>query len=326
MRILVTGSAGFIGSWLSLALMDRGHDVLGLDDYSGGENQLCPQVEVDLRNRERTEEPVRYFHPEVLIHLAANAREGASQFQPFEVATRNLSAYASVLEASIAAGVRRVVLFSSMAVYGAQEPPFDEALEPRPVDVYGVCKASMERMTRILASVHGFGWSIVRPHNVFGPRQSMRDRFRNVVAIFMNRILRGEPMQIYGDGEQRRAFSYIENSLPCYVRLAEDPSLDGEVYNVGGSAHVSVNELATMVARAMSASGWPVEHLPPRPLEVKDAWCTWAKSVDRLGFQEPVSVEEGIRNMAGWAKSKGPHEWSEERLAIVNARTPTPWL
>lgn len=325
MRVAVTGAAGFMGSWVAEALAARGHAVMGLDDLSGGDNRTPGLVECDLRDRAATGAAIARFRPETLVHLAANAREGASQFQPWEVATRNLSAYVSALEAAIAEGVRRVVLFSSMAVYGRQETPFDESLAPAPVDVYGTCKAAMERMTGILSSVHGFRWVVIRPHNVFGERQRMSDRYRNVVAIFMNRLMRGEPLYVYGDGEQRRAFSYISNSLPCYLRAVEDESLHGEAVNVGGAREVTVNQLAGAVMAAMGRRA-EVVHIPDRPLEVKDAWCTWEKSARLLGYREDIGLEEGIARMARWASARGPQAWTDEPLALVNDKVPSTWL
>lgn len=325
MKIAVTGAAGFIGSWVAEALASRGHDVLGIDDMSGGDNPVPGLVRCDLRDRGATGGVITGFCPDVLAHLAANAREGASQFQPWEVATRNLAAYASVLEASIAAGVRRVVLFSSMAVYGRQRPPVDESVLPAPVDVYGTCKAAMERMTEILSSVHGFRWVVLRPHNVFGERQRMSDRYRNVVAIFMNRIMRGEPLYVYGDGEQRRAFSYISDSLPCYVRAVEDDSLHAEAINVGSAGEITVNRLAEQVMGAMGRRA-EVVHIPDRPLEVKDAWCSTEKSVRLLGYREETGLKRGLARMASWAVARGPQEWSAERLALVNESTPRTWL
>lgn len=325
MKIAVTGAAGFIGSWVAEALASRGHDVLGVDDMSGGINPAPGLVRCDLRDRDAAGRVIAGFRPDVLVHLAANAREGASQFQPWEVVTRNVAAYASALEASIAAGVRRVVLFSSMAVYGGQRPPFDESAPPAPVDVYGTCKAAMERMTGILSSVHGFRWAVIRPHNVFGERQRMSDRYRNVVAIFMNRIMRGEALYVYGDGEQRRAFSYISDSLPCYVRAVEDDSLHAEAVNVGGALEITVNRLAEAVMGAMGRRA-EVVHVPDRPLEVKDAWCSTGKSVRLLGYREETGLEGGLALMARWAAARGPQEWSPERLALINENTPRTWL
>ncbi len=330
MRVVVTGAAGFIGSHVAEGLLAAGHQVVAIDDLSGGFRRNIPAGahfrQVDLRDAEATARAIADDPPDLLCHLAANAREGASQFQPRDVCGRNLMAYANVLVPAIRSGVKKVVLYSSMAVYGEQPPPFDERLPRQAVDIYGVNKAAMEHITEILAEVHGFSYTILRPHNVFGERQSLRDRFRNVVAIFMNRIMRGEPVHIYGDGEQQRAFSYIGDSLPAFLRAAElHPELDGEIVNVGGKDPVTVNELASMVAAEFGVTP-EIVYLPDRPREVKHAYCTWEKSVHLLGYEERFGLGEGIRRMAAWAKALGPQPWAEEELELPSDKAPRIWL
>lgn len=329
-RVLITGAAGFMGSHVAAGMVAAGHEVVGLDDLSGGfRRNLLPEVKfhrVDLRDAEETARVVKENAPDLLCHLAANAREGASQFQPRDVCGRNLMAYMNVLVPALQCDVKKVVLYSSMAVYGDQEAPFDETMPRRPVDVYGVNKTAMEATTEILADVHGFSHTIIRPHNVFGERQSLQDKFRNVVGIFMNRIMRGEPLYVYGDGEQRRAFSYIGDSLPALLRAAEPRAdLDGEHINVGGKGPVTVNELAKMVAAEFGVEP-EVVHLPDRPREVKDAYCTWRKSEELLGYEEQFGVREGVRRMAEWARTLGPQPWTEEPLELPSEKAPKIWL
>jgi len=330
MRVLVTGAAGFMGSHVAEGLLNAGHEVVGVDDLSGGfrANVVAGTrfLQLDLRDSAGIERLVRDNPPEVLCHLAANAREGASQFQPRDVCGRNLMAYVNVLVPAIRAGVKKVVLYSSMAVYGEQEPPFSEEMPRQPVDVYGVNKAAMEEITEILADVHGFSYTIIRPHNVFGERQSLQDPYRNVVAIFMNRIMRGESVYIYGDGEQQRAFSYIGDSLPAFLRAVDlAPELDRQILNVGGAQPVAINELLEVVAAEFGAEP-EVVHLAERPREVKYAYCTWQKSEELLGYQERFGLEEGIRRMAEWARSLGPQPWREDRLELPSEKAPHIWL
>ncbi len=330
MRFLVTGVAGFMGGHVAEGLISAGHEVVGVDDLSGGFEENVPDGvtfhQVDLRDSEKTEAVVGEYPPDVLCHLAANAREGASQFQPRDVCGRNLMAYANVLVPAIRSGVKKVVLYSSMAVYGDQEAPFDESMPRQPADIYGVNKTAMEEMTEILADVHEFMYTIIRPHNVFGERQSLQDPFRNVVGIFMNRIMLGEPLYVYGDGEQKRAFSYIGDSLPAFLRAAElRPELDGEVVNVGGKTPITVNELVHIVV-AECGDAVEVIHLPERPREVKQAYCTWQKSVELLDYEERFGLREGIRRMAEWARAKGPQQWRDERLELPSAKAPHIWL
>lgn len=334
MRVLVSGAAGFIGSHIADGLVERRHQVFAVDDESGGtfDNLEYPQVQrimEDCANRDRMISVCETFRPDTLVHCAANAREGASQFQPYSVTRRNLLAYVSTLSAALSVGcLKRVICFSSMAVYGDQEPPFDEDMVLKPVDVYAANKAAMENVTEILAGVHGFGYVIVRPHNVFGPRQAMNDIHRNVVGIFMNRIMKQEPIFIYGDGLQRRAFSYIGDFLPAVLRVIEDADAHhGNVYNIGGIQDVDVLALAAAVCDAMGVSNHPVEHLPDRPCEVKHAFCTFDKSARMLGYSERVGWREGVSRMAEWAKKKGPQRWrNTDALEIVNDKVPRPWL
>lgn len=341
-RIFVTGAAGFIGSHIVDALVERGHAVMCMDDLSGGDwrniqhsRDLNPHTEpvmqADCADRKflNTVLSDDALRPDTLVHCAANAREGASQFQPHSVCHKNLHAYSAVLSAAIANGVKNVVLFSSMAVYGKQAPPFDERTGMQPVDVYGLNKSAMEQMTHILASVHGFNYVIIRPHNVFGERQRMADKFRNVVAIFMNRIMRNEPLFIYGDGEQQRAFSYIGDSLPCFLTAIEEcATLGNPTVNVGGMEYVTINELASVVKEAMGVGqDYPADHYDPRPLEVKLAYSTYELSQRLLHYTDNTGWREGVKRMAEWAKAQGPQDWvNNEPLEIVSALTPKPWL
>jgi UDP-glucose 4-epimerase len=330
MRILVTGAAGFIGCHVAEGLALQGHEVIGVDDLSGGFwRNVHPEVkfhQVDLRDAAATEQVICGHQPEVLCHLAANAREGASQFQPRDVCGRNLTAYINTLVPCVAQGVKKVVLYSSMAVYGEQPTPFSEELPRQPVDIYGVNKTAMEEITEILSEVHEFGYTIIRPHNVFGERQSLRDPFRNVVGIFMNRIMRGEPLYVYGDGEQHRAFSYISDSLPSFLRACDlDPATDKQIINVGGKEEITVNRLVELVTAEFDAKP-EIKHLPDRPREVKLAFSTWEKSARLLGYDEPYGMREGIRRMAVWAKTLGPQDWTEETLELPSAKAPAIWM
>lgn len=328
-KILVTGGAGFMGSHIVDMLLDKGYDVYSVDDLSGGYmrnvNLNAKFLKVDLGDVKKNEKLIAKIKPEFIFYLAANAREGASQFQPFAVTYRNFYAYINTLKNAITQRtLRKIVLFSSMAVYGNQTAPFDEAMERRPEDIYGVNKAAMERTTEILSSVHDFDYTIIRPHNVFGERQSLSDRYRNVIGIFMNKIMRKEPLLIYGDGEQVRAFSYIFDSLPCYIKCLDD-STNSEIINIGGIEKITINKLAELVCDAMGVENYPKEYLPARPCEVKYAYCTYEKSVRLLGYKERIGYEEGIRRMAKWAKEMGLQEWVTEKLEIYSSKAPAWW-
>lgn len=328
-KILVTGNAGFIGSWVADALVEKGEEVYGIDDLSGGNtDNYSGDYEmsgINLAKANQVEQVIKSFRPEIIFHLASCAREGASAFQPLYVSQTNFQAFMNLIESAIKYGLEKIIVFSSMAVYGNQKSPFTEDMPRMPEDVYGINKTAMEHTTEVLADVHEFDYVILRPHNVIGSRQSLRDVYRNVVAIFMNRIMRKEPLYIYGDGEQVRAFSYIEDSLPCYIRCL-DSDIKNEIINIGGMHPITINHLADLVCEAMGVpKDYPRVYLPSRPLEVKEAWCSWDKSAKLLGYEEKIGHEEGIRRMAEWAKEKGKQEWTDEKLALQSDKMPKIW-
>lgn len=327
MRILVTGCAGFIPSHLVDVLIKQGHEVYGIDNLSGGFKRNihkdCFFIQGNLEDKE-TFEVVKTIAPDVIYHLAADATEGRSQFTPMSATRNNLMAYINVLTGAIAGGVTKVILGSSMSVYGEQELPFDENWERKPQDVYAVNKTAMERITEILSSVHGFRYTIIRPHNAFGERQNIADPYRNVIGIFMNRILNGLPPIIYGDGKQTRAFSYIENVVPSFVAALD--KADGEIVNIGPLETFTINYLAEKVLEIMGSDLKPL-HYPDRPLEVKHAFCTNDKAKRLFDYKTVVSFEDGLKRMADWAIQLGPQEFRYlDDLEITNNKTPKTWL
>lgn len=315
-----------MGSWIAEDLATlKSFRVVGTDlERYTRSKPAFEFVQGDLRDREFVVKLARRVKPQMLIHLASNAREGASQFQPYSSTSNNMAAYANVLEQCIKGGVKKVVLFSSMSVYGDQAPPFDESMPRKPVDVYAVNKAGKEQLTEILSRTYGFTYTIIRPHNVFGEWQNLKDRYRNVIAIFMNSIMNKEPIYVHGDGSQKRAFSYILDSLPCYRRLVME-EFHPEVFNIGGKVEISINDVADRVVRAMGEKKWKIIHTASRPGEVKDAWCTTTKSERLLGYQEVYGLDRGIDRMAAWALKRGPARWTDEKLELHVSNMPTPW-
>ncbi|MFA5036742.1 MAG: NAD-dependent epimerase/dehydratase family protein [Candidatus Izemoplasmatales bacterium] len=328
-KICVSGAGGFVGSHIQDEFIKQGHEVLSIDNLSGGFkrnfNDKATIEIIDLCNKGAVEWAFTKFEPEIVFHCAANAREGASFFDPAKIVMANQVATINILEAAIKTKkLKHFVFFSSMAGYGELEPPFSEDMSPKPCDVYGVAKISMEETVKILAGCHRFKYSIIRPHNIFGIRQSIRDIYRNVIGIFMNRIMRKEPLYIYGDGQQRRQFSYIEDSLPSFLKVLENGV--NETVNIGGTVDMTVEHLAYMVTEAMLGDEcYPTKFIPNRYGEVKFAYCDPSKSIRLLGYNEKVGIEEGIRKMAKWAKELGPQPWIEEHLALENGHTPVTW-
>jgi UDP-glucose 4-epimerase len=335
-KVLVTGAAGFMGSHLVDALIAKGHAVYGIDDLSGGYldnvSRECLFTQLDLRDQGAVEQYIHKTKPEIVFHLAADATEGRSQFTPIQCLQRNLVAYMYLLTSLIRSGLDKIVVASSMSVYGSQTPPFHEVQDRRPDDIYGICKASMERATEIMSEVYDFRYTIVRPHNVYGPRQNMADPYRNVVAIFINSLLKEKKFFIYGDGEQRRAFTYIDDCTPYLLKTGFDTETDSEIYNIGPDKEYTVNELSHIVLGAFGYNGNLPEYLrpqylPPRPMEVREAFCSCEKAKAVLGFRSSVILQEGVSRMVEWARKKGPQPQRYlDSLEIVSDSVPETWL
>lgn len=335
MRVLVTGVAGLIGSWLAEVLCKEKdvEKVTGVDDLSGGvmENvSVCrsPKFtfeQIDITQYKKIEEIFAQTRPHVVVHAAACAREGASAFQPHKITLTNSFASSVIVELGIKYGMTKLVFFSSMAVSGDNKVPFTEEIPRKPVDIYGVSKAATEKSIEILSTVHNFQYVIIRPHNVIGPRVSLTDPYRNVVAIFVNRLMRREPIYIFGDGHIR-AFSYIEDSLPAFVRTVTTDKANGQIVFVGGKEQITIEQLAEAVIEDFDPQFKPeIIHLEPRPLEVHSAWCSIEKSVKLLGYRETIGWREGIKRTVAWARVRGPQNWTVDSLPLKSDKMPRPW-
>lgn len=310
-RALVTGAAGFIGSHVVDGCLDLNMDVVATDDLSGGFRENVPDgaqwVEGDLRDAEFVASLWRNHGPfDFVYHLGAYAAEGLSHFiRAFNYRT-NLEASANLINQAVMGAARRFVFTSSIAVYGAHQVPMTEDSTPEPEDPYGISKYAVELDLAAAQKMFGLEYTVFRPHNVYGERQNISDRYRNVVGIFMNSVLRGEAMPIFGDGMQTRAFSHIDDVAPAIARSPLVEATVNETYNVGADEPVPVIELAGIIADAF---GVPcnVEHLPARN-EVVHAFSDHSKVQAALELGDTIAVRTGIERMAAWVRAHGPRE------------------
>ena len=307
-RVLVTGAAGFIGSHVARTCAeDLGMTVIGVDDMSGGfeynifEHERYVFIKGNLRNVTFVSQLWALHGPFAHVyHLAAYAAEGLSHFIRGFNYNNNLVASMHVLNAAINGGTRTFVFTSSIAVYGAGQTPLTESTIPQPEDPYGVAKYAVELDLRAAHEMFGIDFIIFRPHNVYGPGQNVADKYRNVIGIFMRQIFAGEPLTIFGDGAQTRAFSFIDDVAPYIARAPLIAGARNEVFNVGADHAFSLNELASAVAVAMGVPDASVRHLPARK-EVLHAVASHAKLACVFQPTAPVPLASGLAKMAAWA-------------------------
>jgi len=299
MRVLITGVAGHLGSKLAQWLIrENKAEVLGIDDLSSGYIENVPS---NLIFHERTlgRDPMPHLDDiDYVFHFAAYAAEGLSPFIRHHNYVNNLVATADVVNFCIKNGVKRLVFASSMAVYGEGDPPFTEAAACNPIDPYGNAKLACERDIAIAGEQHGLDWCVIRPHNVYGPGQDIWTPYRNVLGIWMARSMQNLPLIVYGDGYQKRAFSYIDDIVPCLYQAAVAPKASKQVINLGGNTEVTILEAAEAVSKLTNA---PIGHMEHRH-EVKNAWCTTSKSQTYLGYDETVPRLAGLKTM--WEHSQ----------------------
>jgi UDP-glucose 4-epimerase len=328
-KVLVTGGAGFIGSHVAEELLKSGYQVIVLDDLSGGFIDNIPKGarfvqgsvnDVDLVPALFSENQFKY-----VFHLAAYAAEGLSHFIKRFNYTNNLIGSVNLINASINTGVKCFVFTSSIAVYGAStELPMTEETPACPEDSYGIAKLAVEQELRVCKEMFDLDYIVFRPHNVYGERQNIGDKYRNVVGIFMNQILQGKPMTIFGDGTQTRAFSYVGDVAPIMACAIEIPEAHNQIFNIGADQPYTVNELARCVARAMGVEP-RVVHLPARN-EVLNAYSSHDKVRRVFGERQRYRLEEGLDRMAAWVKQHGSRRSREFDGIEVTKNFPRAWL
>lgn len=331
MKFLVTGVAGFLGSHLAEALLELNHEVVGVDNLIGGYLENVPSDVVfhnfDLADLDKLNSGV-LAGVDTVVHCACTAYEGLSVFSPNLVVKNTMQITASVLSASIKAEVPKFIYLSSMARYGTQAKlPFTEDMTPKPQDPYGIAKYASELLLMNLAKSHNFKFSILVPHNIIGPRQKYDDPYRNVASIMINRMLKGLQPIIYGDGEQKRCFSFIEDVINPILRVCLTDVGDSKVINIGPDEEfVSINELAGTIADLLDFDLEPI-YYPGRPNEVLHANCSAGLARDILGYQTTTNLRSGLESLIVWIKTMGTKEFDYNLpLEFVRENTPRTWV
>ena len=311
MKVLITGVAGLLGSRLADWIIENKPEieVIGVDDLSGGyEENINPKItfwQMDLVNHP-IENIFESHNIDYVFHFAAYAAEGLSPFIRCYNYDNNLKATAKIVNECIKHNVKRLVFTSTLAVYGYGEGGiFDEDQQQAPIDPYGVAKYACEMDIKIANEQHGLDYCIIRPHNVYGVKQNIWDKYRNVLGIWMYQHLNGEDLTIFGDGEQTRAFSYIDDILEPLWNSAIRPEASQEIINLGGIEEISINEASSVLLQVLGKG--TRTYLEPRH-EVKHSIPTWEKSVHILGFEHKTDLEEGLTKMWEWAKQQPMRE------------------
>ena len=324
---LVTGAAGFIGSHVVDHLLKLGHEVVALDDLSGGfkqnVNKKAKFVHGSVNHEQLLDTLFEKYKFDYVYHLAAYAAEGLSHFIRHFNYENNLIGSVNLINRSVKYAVKHFVFTSSIAVYGPNQTPMIETLTPTPEDPYGVAKYAVELDLAAAARMFGLTYTIFRPHNVYGERQNHGDPYRNVLGIFINNIMLGKPMTVFGDGKQTRAFTHVDDVAPYIASAVEVAKARNEVFNIGADKPYTVIELAGEIARAMGVEA-NIVHLDARK-EVVHAFSDHSKIRKAFGIKKTVPLREGIERMVAWSKKAGPRETKKFGHIEVEKNMPPSW-
>ena len=328
MKVFVTGAAGFLGSHLADAFIGRNDQVVGCDNMIGGDLQNLPegiefeQVDCnDLPAMKRLTKDV-----DVVYHTAAIATEGLSVFSPALIALHVYNNTANVLAAAASNKVKRFVHCSSMARYGNGPVPYVEDQPLEPADPYGIAKYASELLVRNVCETHGIEYSIAVPHNIIGPKQKYDDPYRNVASIMVNRMMQGKQPVIYGDGGQKRCFSFVHDCVSPLIRMGTLPEAVGEVINIGpDEEYISILDLASIIAELLDFKLDPIM-VPERPREVRYATCSADKARRLLGYRTTVSLRDGLQSIIDWVAAHGTKSFDYHLpIEIDSPLVPATW-
>jgi UDP-glucose 4-epimerase len=322
-NVLITGVAGLLGSRLADFLVEKHPEIkiIGIDDLSGGYienvNSKVKFYEFNLMDKEKLNSVFMENKIDYVFHFAAYAAEGLSPFIRSFNYNNNLITTTQIVNNCIKYNIKRLVFTSSMAVYGEAKPPFVEDYVPKPIDPYGVAKYACELDIQIAGEQHNLDWCIIRPHNVYGEKQNIWDKYRNVLGIWMYKSILGEPITIFGSGEQTRAFSYIDDCVEYFWKCGVSQEASKQIFNIGGLKEYTINEAAKLVSSLTGNSN--IIHLEQRH-EVKHAWVSHKKAQEILGFDDSkTSLYDGLKKMWEWSKKQPIRKqfvWPEYELEM----------
>jgi len=324
---LVTGGGGFIGSHVAQHLLTLNHKVIILDDLSGGFETNVPKgctfVKGSITNEDLVNSIFEQYNFDYVYHLAAYAAEGLSHFIRKFNYENNLIGSINLINASVNHNVKRFIFTSSIAVYGTQELPLKESQKPQPEDPYGIAKYAVEMDLKNAYKMFGLDYTIFRPHNVYGPGQNIGDKYRNVVGIFMNQILKGESLTIFGDGLQSRAFTYIDDVAPYIASSYAFAKAKNKTFNIGSDTESTVSALATEVGKAMKAT-ININHLDQRE-EVVHAYSDHTLFKKVFSPKNETLLSKGLSETAAWVQKHGARESSTFEPIEIIKNLPKSW-
>ena len=328
-KVLVTGGAGFIGSHLVDELIKLGKKVIVLDDLSGGfRENINPQaefIEGSVTNKELVEKTFKENKIDFVFHFAAYAAEGLSHFIRKFNYENNLIGSINLINESIKNKVKCFVFASSIAVYGKNQLPMKEETIPLPEDPYGIAKYAIEQDLVAAYKMFGLNYIIYRMHNIYGPRQHIGDKYRNVIGIFMNQIMQNKPITIFGDGGQTRAFTHINDIAPTIAKSIFERTAYNEVFNLGSDEPYSVRLLAQKVISVMKNGEKHAINNEQERKEVVHAYCDHEKAKKILNYQANISLEEGLKDMAEWVKKVGIRKTTKFENIEIEENLPPSW-
>ena len=329
MRIFITGIAGFLGSNLADYYIKKGFKVAGCDNLVGGD---LDNVSKEVTFHKAECEDLAFMKEiikgsDIVIHAAAYAHENLSVFSPSLIARNIINGSTSVFSASISNKVKRIVFCSSIARYGEVKIPYIENGPAFPSDPYGISKLAAEKILINLCDTYNVEYNIAVPHNIIGVKQKYDDPFRNVASIMINLMLQDRQPIIYGDGEQKRSFSDVDDCIYCIDKLATDPNIKSEVVNIGPDDNfITINELFSKLSNQLQFNKGAINY-KDRINEVKLANCSDKKAKKIMNFRKSISLDESLTKMINFIKEKGPKEFKYNyELEIINEKTPKTWL